>query len=154
MTTKESLDSALAELSALKDSKLKWQSEYEKYKYLAQTCHSARDQFSVGWKKENACSISTLNGYNQQWDNAVNMITRIDQSIAIKQEEIDNLQKEVNENAQLALTEYLSSPEGQRELRKAEENDKNRKETTKRILIIAGIVIVIVVGVIVIKKYF
>lgn len=150
--TSDLLQKELDDLAALKNAYAAANTRYQNAKAASEECQRLRDQYSVGWKKENACSIETKSSYDRAWDAAVNDMNTIQGNIDLKQKSIDNLQKEISENAQLALQQYASSPQGQADIRKATEAAANRSETTKRIAILGVIVIVIIVGVIVIKR--
>lgn len=62
----------------------------------AQNCQNARDQYSLGWKKNNACHIDTLSSLNNAWRQAEQLVATRREAMNQAAAKVENIQKQID----------------------------------------------------------
>lgn len=120
----------------------------------AQECQRKRDEKSSGLAKNKACHIETLSALNLIWRQTEAAMVSLQAQVAAKQAQLQKLQDEAKENANIALQTYQATPEYQNNVIQSQK-DKLDKDFKVKVALIAGcIIVVVIIGIIVIKKFF
>lgn len=119
-------------------------SERDRWKNEAESCDARRSQFSVSWKKDQACSLANRDLYYANWDKYSKLITTCTNSYNLAKSKLDNLNAQINKVQQQDQQQLLSDPNyalqyQQQQSQAANETKKiEEAEKTKRMYFMIG----------------
>lgn len=164
MTTAQQnqLDTALANYNFFLNKEQSALLDLNKWKTLATNCQKARDAFSLGWKKNNACHIDILSLYNKNWNAAevtyaaAKIATANQKTIyeAVKAEVYATSNQELATNPDIVLNTQNIEAAQAIEQQKIEDSKAARSTNQKTILYVVGGLIVTAVLVVIVVKIF
>lgn len=82
----------------------------DKWKLEAEACDARRSQFSLGWKKDQACSIADRDRYYANWDKAAKQIGTCTNTLNVAKQRLDNLNDQIEKVQKQEQQQLLSDP--------------------------------------------